>query len=114
MRFSKAFVAIGLILGVFGVHSSAQAPARGPFVAGEILVKFTPGANANARAGAHQAAGGTMLAEVARTRVHRVRVRTGDESAAIARYLQERTSSMPNRTSSADCRRPSLTVRAPS
>ena len=87
MRFSKAFVAIGLILGVFGVHSSAQAPARS-LRGGEILVKFTPGANANARAGAHQAAGGTMLAEVARTRVHRVRVRTGDESAAIARYLQ--------------------------
>jgi thermitase len=49
-------------------------------------VKFTPGANANARAGAHKAAGGTLLAEVARTRVHRVRVRAGDESAAIARY----------------------------
>jgi thermitase len=88
VRFSKTFVAIGLILGVFGVHSSAQAPARGPYVAGEILVKFTPGANANARAGAHTAAGGTLLAEVARTRVHRVRVRAGDESAAIQRYLR--------------------------
>ncbi len=86
MRFSKALVAIGLVLGAFGIHSSAQAPPRGPSVAGEILVKFTPGANASARAGAHTAAGGTLLAEVARTRVHRVRVRSGDESAAIARY----------------------------
>jgi subtilisin family serine protease len=88
VRLSKAFVAITFILGAFGVHSSAQAPPRGPFVAGEILVKFTPGANADARAGAHKVAGGTLLAEVERTRVHRVRVREGDESAAIARYLQ--------------------------
>ncbi|HEX2360870.1 MAG TPA: S8 family serine peptidase, partial [Jiangellaceae bacterium] len=37
---------------------------------------------------AHIAASGTLLAEVARTRVHRVRVRAGDESAAIERYLR--------------------------
>jgi len=88
VRFSKALVAIGLVLGAFGVHSSAQAPARGPIVAGEILVKFVPGANANTRAGAHAAAGATLLAEIARTRVQRVRVRAGDESAAIESYLR--------------------------
>ena len=88
MRFSKIWVAIAIVVSAFGIRSSAQAPARGPFVAGEILVKFIPGANANERAGAHAAAGAAPLAEIARTRVHRVRVRAGDESAAIERYLR--------------------------
>ena len=60
----------------------------GPFVAGEILVTFRPGANADARVDAHRTAGATQLAEIPRTGVHRVRVPARTESAAIARYLR--------------------------
>ena len=49
-------------------------------------MKFRPGAAADARAGAHRAAGATLLNEITRTRVQRVRVRAGDEADAIARY----------------------------
>ncbi|HUE89433.1 MAG TPA: CARDB domain-containing protein [Vicinamibacterales bacterium] len=68
------------------VRSSAQTTPTGPFVAGEILVKFAPGANANAKAATHLLSGGTQLDEIARTRVQRVSVPAGDEAAAIARY----------------------------
>ena len=60
--------------------------SAGPFVAGEILVKFRPGVNAGARADAHRVAGATLQIEIQRTGVQRVRVPAGDESAAIARY----------------------------
>ncbi len=60
--------------------------SAGPFVPGEILVTFRPGTAANARADIHRQAGGERLAELTQTRVHRVRVAAGDESAAIARY----------------------------
>lgn len=60
--------------------------AAGPFIAGEILVTFRPGAAASAKADVHRQAGGTRLAEIARTGVQRVRVAAGDESAAMARY----------------------------
>jgi subtilisin family serine protease/subtilase family serine protease len=86
VRLRKALVAIGLILGTFGVHSAAQAPAQGAFVAGDILVKFQPGANANARADAHRVAGGAAAVEIARTGVQRVRVPAGQELEAIAQY----------------------------
>ena len=86
MRFSKALVAISLVVGALTVRSAAQTATPGPFVAGEILVKFKPGVNANARADAHRVAGATPLVEIPRTRVQRVRVPAGDESAAIARY----------------------------
>jgi subtilisin family serine protease len=88
VRFSKALVAIGFVLGALGVRSSAQAPAAGPFVAGDVLVKFRPGSAANARADAHRVAGAAPLVEIPRTGVQRVRVPAGQESAAIARYLQ--------------------------
>ena len=55
-----------------------------PFVAGEILVKFRPGLNAAAKTNVHRAAGGTRLAEIQGTGVHRVRIPAGDEAAGVA------------------------------
>jgi subtilisin family serine protease len=82
-----ALVAVGLTL-----RSSAQTPpggpfaSGGPFVAGEILVKFAPGANANTRADVHFLSGGIPGHEIARTGVQRILVAAGDEAAAVARY----------------------------
>ena len=86
MRFSKVLVAIGLVVGALTVRSAAQTVPPGRLVAGDVLVKFKPGVNANARAAAHRALGATLLVEIPRTGVHRVRVPAGNESAAIARY----------------------------
>ena len=86
MRVSKALVAISLVVGALTVRSAAQTVTPVPFVTGDVLVTFKPGVNANARADAHRVVGATTLVEIPRTRVHRVRVRAGDESAAIARY----------------------------
>jgi thermitase len=86
VRFSKALVVISFVIGAFTVRSSAQTAAPGPFVAGDILVKFRPGVGANARADVHRLAGGTPLLEIPRTGIQRVRVPSGDESAASARY----------------------------
>jgi subtilisin family serine protease/subtilase family serine protease len=86
LRITVAVLAIILVVAL-SVRSSAQAPpAARPLVGGEVLVKFRPGSNANARADAHRVAGGVQLAEIERTRVHRVRVAAGEELAAIARY----------------------------
>jgi subtilisin family serine protease/subtilase family serine protease len=86
MRPSRAVAAVALVLVALTVRPSAQTVSAGPFVTGEILVKFKPGANANARGDAHRAAGATPQAEIARTHVQQVRVRPGEELAAIARY----------------------------
>src|SRR5688572_2910749 len=86
VRVIKALVAIGLLVGVFFVRTSAQTGAAGPFVDGDILVKFRPGSNAVAKADAHRTAGGNPSAEISRTGVQRVRVAPGQELAAIARY----------------------------
>ena len=88
MRLSKTIVAISLVMGVFTARSSMQTAGPGRFVAGDILVKFRPGMSADERAAGHRAAGATLLGEIARTRVHRARVRAGDEAAAIERYLR--------------------------
>ncbi len=88
MRFSKVLVAISLVVGALTVLSIAQTVPPVPFVAGDVLVKFKPGVNANARADAHRVVGATPLVEILRTGVHRVRVPAGDESAAIARYVR--------------------------
>ena len=88
MRLTKAFIIVGVVVAALNVHSYAQTGPRGPFVRGEVLVKFAPGSAANARGEAHRVAGATQLAEIARTRVQRVRVRDGDEAAAVARYLR--------------------------
>jgi thermitase len=75
-----------LVVAVLSLPLSAQ-PRRAPeFVAGEILVKFRPGAGPASRADAHRAAGATLLSDIPRTSVQRVRVRPGAEAAAIARY----------------------------
>lgn len=86
MRLTKAFAVAALLVFAFTARVSAQPPARSAFVQGEILVKFRPGANASAIANAHRQARGTLLNEVARTRVQLVGVPAGDESAAIGRY----------------------------
>jgi thermitase len=88
MRLSKALVTILLVLVAFDARPSAQTPRRGRFIAGEILVKFRPGANASAKADAHRQGGGSRLNEITRTGVQRVAVPAGGESAAIARYRQ--------------------------
>jgi subtilisin family serine protease/subtilase family serine protease len=85
-RFSVTLIAICLVVVALTARSSAQAPPARRFVAGEVLVKFTPGADANARADAHRAARGLLDAEIQRTRVQRVRVPAGEELATIARY----------------------------
>ncbi len=85
MRFSKTLVAISLAVAVLTVRSAAQTTPV-PFVAGDVIVKFKPGVHANARADAHRALGATLLVEIPRADVHRVRVPAGAESAAIARY----------------------------
>jgi len=81
---AKAIVALALVVLAFPGQTSAQSTE--PAVAGEILVKFRPGATGLARADAHRQAGGARLAAIARTGVERVRVTVGDESASIARY----------------------------
>jgi thermitase len=86
VRFSKALVAISLVFGALTVRSAAQTVTPVPFVAGDVLVKFKSGVNANAEADAHRVVGATPLDEIPRTRIHRVRVPAGDESAAVARY----------------------------
>jgi len=82
----RALVLVILIAIAMSVRSSAQTTTTGRFVPGEILVKFRPGAAADTRGAAHRAAGATLVDEITRTRVQRVRVRPGDEAATIARY----------------------------
>ena len=82
----RAVVAVTLVVVALTVRSSAQTVTAGPFVAGEILVKFKPGVNAGARADAHMVAGATPQIDVQRTGVQRVRVQARAESAAIAQY----------------------------
>jgi subtilisin family serine protease/subtilase family serine protease len=89
MRPSKLLLAgILVTLGAttLTVRPSAQTTIAGSFVAGEILVKFAPGANAAALADAHLQSGGIVLDEIPRTRVQRISVLAGNEVAAIARY----------------------------
>jgi thermitase len=86
MRLIKALVALTLVAFTLTASPSAQTPGGGPAVAGEILVKFRPGANAAHTADAHRVAGGRVLDEIARTRVQRVAVAAGDETGAITRY----------------------------
>jgi hypothetical protein len=87
-RICVAVVVITLVVVALTIRSSAQAPAARRFVVGDVLVKFRPGINANARADAHRVARGLGLDEIPRTRVQRVRVPAGDELATIERYLR--------------------------
>jgi len=88
MHRSHALVVLALVAVVFTAHPSAQHPASPQFVAGQILVKFRPGAAAAVQADVHRQAGGTRLAETPRTRVQLVAVPAGDERGAINRYLR--------------------------
>jgi hypothetical protein len=85
-RLSVAVISITLVIVALTVRSSAQTPGPRRFVVGEVLVKFRPGANANARAEAHRVARGLADGEIERTRVQRVRVPAGEELDTIARY----------------------------
>jgi len=85
MRLGK--VAACFTLALFAVVALAAAqPARGRAVAGQLLVKFAPSANANVRATAHRVARGRLVSEIAERGIALVAVPEGDESAAIARY----------------------------
>jgi len=86
MRLIKALVVLTLVAFAFTDRPSAQTAGAGRFVSGEIVVKFRPGASANAKADAHRQAGGRLLNEIARTGVQLVAVPAGDEAGAIARY----------------------------
>jgi thermitase len=86
MRLSKAIVAVLLIPIAFSARSSAQVGGSGHFAAGQILVKFSPAANAASKADTHRLAGGSPLREIQRTGVQLVSVPAGTELAAIARY----------------------------
>ena len=86
----RTFFALALVVFAFAGRPSSQkanAPA-GRAVAGEIMVKFTPGASANDKADAHRQAGGTRRVEIVSTGLELVAVPRGDESAAMARYRQ--------------------------
>jgi subtilisin family serine protease/subtilase family serine protease len=75
-----------LVATTVSIRPSAQTPIKARFVAGEILVKFAPGANARAEADAHRQSGGIPVDRIARTGVQRISVPGGDEAAAVARY----------------------------
>jgi thermitase len=85
-------VALALVLAAVSSGSTPRAAAfttaAGPFVSGEVLVQFKPGAAANARAAAHSQAGGSPGDEIARTSVQLVSVAPGREDAAIKAYLR--------------------------
>ena len=86
MRLCRAIVAVLLVSVAFTARSSAQTAGQGHFVAGHILVKFAPGANARAKADTHRLAGGSALKEITPTGVQLVSVPAGTELAAVERY----------------------------
>src|SRR5215208_1513159 len=86
MRLIKALVAAGLFALALNAHPSAQSPGANHVVAGQILVKFTIGATAQAKADAHRQGGGRVLNQIASTGVQLVAVAVGDETAAMNRY----------------------------
>jgi subtilisin family serine protease/subtilase family serine protease len=85
MRLRAIVVAI-LVVAALSDRSSTQTIDTRQFVAGEVLVKFRPGSNPRSRADVHRAVDAAPQAAISRTGVERVRVRPGDEAAAITRY----------------------------
>ena len=80
-------MAVCLAVAVLGVVGGASAqPARGRSVAGQLVVTFAPGANANEKADAHRIAQGRVMGEIAARGIALVEVTAGDEVAAAARY----------------------------
>jgi thermitase len=86
MRLIKALVAAGLFAFALNAHPSAQSPNANHVVAGQILVKFTPGATGQAKADANRQGGGRVLNEIASTGLQLVAVAAGDETGAMNRY----------------------------
>jgi subtilisin family serine protease/subtilase family serine protease len=86
MRPITVFLALALVASALAVRPAAQGQDGGPVVSGEIIVKFRPGSNANARADAHRAGRGRMRRELAASDVQLVEVPRGDEDRAIQRY----------------------------
>jgi len=86
MRVIKALVAAGLFAFALNASPSAQSPNANHMVAGQILVKFTPGTTGQAKADAHRQGGGRVLNEIASTGLQLVAVAAGDETGAMNRY----------------------------
>lgn len=86
MPLTRLVAVAALTVLVLTAPAAAQSTGGPRFVPGEILVKFRPGVAATAIADTHRQSGGTVLNEVARTRIHLVAVARGDEAGAIARY----------------------------
>src|SRR5262245_53818538 len=86
MRLTKALLAATLVAFGLTAYPAAQAPTASRTVAGQILVKFRPGAAASAKADAHRQGGGRVLNEIASTGVQLVAIAAGDETGAINRY----------------------------
>jgi serine protease len=86
MRLIKALVAAGLFAFALSAHPSAQSPNANHVVAGQIQVKFTPGATGQAKADAHRQGGGRVLNEIVSTGLQLVAVAAGDETGAMNRY----------------------------
>ena len=107
MRFSKALVAISLVVGALTVRSAAQTVTPVPFVAGDVLVKFKPGVECECQG--RRAQSGWVPLRSSRSRVQASTV------CAYRRAMNQppsrgtgatRTSSTPNRTSSEAYPRP--------
>jgi thermitase len=86
MRLKKALVAAGLFASALSARPSAQSPNANHVVAGQIEVKFTPGATGQAKADAHRQGGGRVLNEIVSTGLQLVAVAAGDETGAMNRY----------------------------
>jgi len=86
MRLGHVLLVTVVLTTAFVASNAAQVAGPGPRVAGEVLVKFVPGTAAAARTDAHGQAGGTVLAEIARTGLQLVAVPGGGEVAALERY----------------------------
>ena len=78
MRLINALVAAILVAFALVAYPAAQAPNASRTVAGQILVKFQPGAAAAAKAEAHRQGGGRVLNEIASTGVQLVAVAAGE------------------------------------
>ncbi|HWO73652.1 MAG TPA: S8 family serine peptidase [Dehalococcoidia bacterium] len=68
------------------LSSARPAAAKDRFVAGEIIVKFQPGAAAQAKQAAHRAAGGATIASIPSRNLELVRVPPGQERQFIEKY----------------------------
>ena len=114
MRVRTLFAVLVLVAAVFIMRSSAQTPAaNGKFVAGEIIVKFRPGVNGNAKADAHRQGGGVSKRNCAHGPAarHRAARRRNGRNRALPPQSQRAVSR--NRTTSARARARRARRRAP-